>query len=405
MSGALSQQSLPPGLMQRLRSVDVRALDGLLALLLTAGALTALLSRAGTDRGTFRDDDALGIALVVLQVLPLAARRSAPLPVFALTIVAIDLHAALGFEMVQFGTFGSLVALYGVASLCDTRRAQFGALLMAVAFVGFFATSRQEFEPGGIVSTCATWAAAWCLGVYVRVRGEQAETARERVGWLEREREVLAREAVAAERSRITRELHDIVGHALNVIVLQAGGAQRVIDAKPEAARASLASIESTSRTALTEIERMLGMLGDAEDAHQGLGARPGLGHLGQLAARVNDAGLSVAVTVEGTPTDLPQSIDLSAYRIIQEALTNALKHADAGHARVTVRYLVDALDIEVVDDGRGAESGLSSTSGGRGIIGMRERAALFGGELTVGPAAGRGFRVHARLPLGGEAV
>jgi len=381
-----------------------RALDVLLAVLLAAAALATIAGRAGDDRGVFRGDDALGVALVLVQVLPLAARRAAPLAVLALTGAAIDAHAALGYEMVQFGTFGSLVALYSVASLCEPRRALAGALLMVPAFAVFFATNRQDFGPGEIVPTCSTWAAVWFLGTYVRGRGEQAQTARERVAWLERERDVLAREAVAAERSRITRELHDIVGHALNVIVLQAGGAQRAFDSSPGAARDALASIESTGRTALTDIERMLGMLGAADDAGRDLEGRPRLDRLDQLAARVTDAGLPVRVSVEGTRTDIAESVELSAYRIIQEALTNALKHSGASRAGVSVRYQPDALEIEVVDNGRGVDRS-ASTPGGRGIIGMRERAALFGGELSVGTPPGGGFRVHARLPLEGEAV
>jgi signal transduction histidine kinase len=200
----------------------------------------------------------------------------------------------------------------------------------------------------------------------------------------------------------MARELHDIVGHALNVVVLQAAGARRVFDAKPDAARDALASIESTGREALFEMERMLGVL-RAADGHGGsAGPQPGLAQLDNLAAHVSEAGIPVEIIVEGDRPEVPASVELSAYRIVQESLTNCLKHSGASHATVTVRYLPDEVEVEIVDNGRGSSGyrdGLSR--GGRGHVGIRERVALFGGDISIGPTpSASGYSVRARLPF-----
>jgi signal transduction histidine kinase len=383
-----------------MRAIDPHAVDALVALALTVAALVTVIGRINGD-DEFRNNDFLGTALVLLQTLPLAVRRVAPLGALVVINSAIGVHAAMGYEMVQAGTFGSLIALYGAASLTDSRRGIVAALIMVPAFAIFFATNRQEFGVGEIASICGTWAVGWFLGTYIRIRGEQAEAAGERADWLERDRDVRAREAVADERARIARELHDMVGHALNLIVIQAGGAQRVFESRPELARQSLASIESSGRQALSDMERMLEILRVAEGPDQVLSPQPGLRQVDSLAAHVSEAGLPVEVAVEGSPTELPSSVDLSAYRIVQEALTNSLKHAGASRAKVSIRYGPHSLELEVTDDGRGrSERGPSDEEGGRGLIGMRERVALFGGELSAGPMPEGGFRVLARLPL-----
>jgi signal transduction histidine kinase len=390
---------------RRVRSVDPHAVDALIALVLTGVALGILVGRTGDQNG-FRSNDFLGTALVLLQTLPLAVRRVSPLWVVIVIGAAVAAHAALGYEMVQAGTFSSLVAVYGVASLTDNRRGLIAAAATAAALAVFFATNRGDFGAVGIASTSGTWALAWLLGTYVRMRGEQADAAGERAASLERDQEVRAREAVANERARMARELHDIVGHALNLIVIQAGGAQRAFESKPQAARDALVSIESASREALADMERMLGVLRAADDGHADLGPQPGLKQLDSLAAQVSEAGLAVELIVEGSQLELPASVELSAYRIVQEALTNSLKHSRASHARVAVRYRADSLEIEVTDDGRGPpERGPGGNNGGRGLLGMRERVALFGGDLSVGPAPTGGYRVQARLPFKSTAI
>ncbi len=389
-------------LIQRARSVNPHAVDAVLALAFTAAALGTVAARVG-DHGAYRRDDFLGILLLLLQTLPLAVRSVAPLTAMLVSGAAISLHVGIGYQPSPVGTTAALVMLYSVASLTDMRRAIVAALVTAAAITVYFTTDRGNPGLAGAVGTYATYAASWGLGIYSRGRRQYTSLVEERASLMEREREVRAREAVADERARIARELHDMVGHALNLIVIQSGGAQRVFESRPELVRDSLASIESSGRQALTDMERMLGILRPAEEAAGALSPQPGLGQVEELAARVSEAGLPVEVKVEGTPVALPSSVDLSAYRIIQEALTNALKHAGPARASVRIRHGADNLELEITDDGQGAsgERGRDEREG-RGLIGMRERVGLFGGELTVGPRPEGGFRVHATLPLGG---
>jgi signal transduction histidine kinase len=393
-------------LFERIRGVHPYPVDALLALGFTAAALWTLAERVGGN-DAFRDDDFFGITLVLLQTLPIAVRRVAPLMALAVSVTAISLHIGIGYEGVAAGTFAALVILYSAASLADPRRGIIAALITAAGLTIYFTTDRGNPGLTQAVTTAATYAAAWGLGTYARSRREYTSVIEERASLLDREREVLAREAVADERARIARELHDIVGHALSLIVIQSGGAQRVFESKPELARESLASIESTGREALTDMERMLGMLRASGVADEPLSPQPGVSDVDDLAARVSRAGLPVEVRVEGTPVSLPPSVDLSAYRIIQEALTNTLKHAGPAHAYVNIRYERHSLDLEIVDDGPGnpAVSADDHRGGGRGLIGMKERVSLFGGELTAGLRPEGGFRVHVRLPVvGGQA-
>jgi signal transduction histidine kinase len=388
-------------LFERLRAVDPHAVDALLALAFTVAALWTVAARVGGD-DRYRSDDFLGVGLLLLQTMPLAARRVAPLVALALSVSAISLHVALGYQEVPPGTFAALVILYSAASLTDSRQGALAGVIAAAGVTVYFTTNRGDPGLAPALTTYVTYAAGWGLGTYVRGRREYTNLVEERAVLLERGREVQAREAVADERARIARELHDIVGHALNLIVIQSGGAQRAFETRPELVRDTLASIESTGRQALTDMERMLGVLRGSELAH-GLSPQPNLGHIDALAAHVSEAGLPVEVTVEGTPAAIPPSVDLSAYRIIQEALTNALKHAGPAHACVAIRYWPDTLELEITDDGRGVTSnGDDDDHAGRGLIGMRERVGMFGGELTVGPRPGGGFRVHASLPLHG---
>jgi signal transduction histidine kinase len=239
--------------------------------------------------------------------------------------------------------------------------------------------------------------------MYVRSRRAYTNVVEERARLIEREREVREREAIADERARIARELHDVVGHALNLIVIQSGGAQRVMEAKPDLARDSLASIEATGRQALADMERMLGMLRAAGDGDDGLSPQPGLADVEALAARVSEAGLPVTVRIEGEAAELPASVDLSAYRIIQEALTNALKHGDGVKAEVTVRYAPHALRVEILNTGPSILTGgrpPTPEGGGRGLLGLKQRVAVYGGDLDARRRLGGGFRVRAKLPL-----
>ncbi len=389
------------GFARMVRDVDPRVIDTAVALVLTAAALAIVIGRPDGDND-FRADDFLGTALVLMQTLPLAVRRAFPLGVLAVIDSALVAHSVLGYEVVQAGTFGSLVAVYGAASLSDNRGSMLAAAITAAGIAGFYATNRGDWGLLDVATTSATWAVAWFAGTFVRLRGEQAEAAGARVASLELEHEARAREAVADERARIARELHDIVGHALNVIVIQAAGSRRVFDSRPEVPRDALASIESTGREALFDMERMLGVLRTTEVDDPASGPQPGLAQLDGLVAHVAEAGIPVEVIVEGDRLEVPASVELSAYRIVQESLTNCLKHSRASHATVIVRYRPEDLEVEVIDSGRGSSEHQGKVNkGGRGHLGMRERVALFGGEISIGPISPPGgYRVWARLPF-----
>jgi len=235
----------------------------------------------------------------------------------------------------------------------------------------------------------------WLLGAYLRELRERARRA-------EREREERAAAAVVSERARIARELHDIVSHNVSVMVVQAEAAEEMLERdKPDRARAPVRKIEETGRAALTDMRRLLGVLREG-DARPALNPQPGIANLELLLAKVREAGLPVELEVQGTPVPLSPGVDLSAYRIVQEALTNALKYAGRARARVLVRFMPGALELEVTDDGAGADG--VGGGGGQGLVGMRERVALFGGELEAGPRLEGGYRVYARLPLGADA-
>ena len=207
-------------------------------------------------------------------------------------------------------------------------------------------------------------------------------------------------EAVRDERVRIARDLHDIVGHTLNIIVVQAAAARTVFKSKPDQALEALNAIEGTARQSLSDMERMLGILRPVEGEDVPYAPQHGLEQVETLAKQFTDAGLPVEVTMIGEPHKLPTSLDLTAYRIVQEALTNTLKHAGPARAQVTITYANGNLELNITNDGRWPEDDLKNTGGGRGLIGMKERVALFGGELDVGPGLDGGYRVHAVLPF-----
>jgi signal transduction histidine kinase len=240
---------------------------------------------------------------------------------------------------------------------------------------------------------------AWVGGFAVRERSEQVAAAEIRALMAERERDAATRIAVAEERARIARELHDIVAHAMSVMVLQVGAVRHKLPDELAEDREALDSVERAGRTALTEMRRLLGaMRNDGDEAE--LAPQPGLDGLDSLVEEVGRAGLPVRVNVDGEPFSLPRAIDLSAYRIVQEGLTNALKHSRASIAEVTVRYGSDELQLEIRDDGIGT----ATTDGlGHGLVGIRERVKIYGGEMSAGTANGGGFILSTRLPLVGE--
>jgi signal transduction histidine kinase len=257
-------------------------------------------------------------------------------------------------------------------------------------------------------STVAFWvilAAAWPLGRAFRRRQHAQDVLSDRAEILERDREQQARAAAAAERARIARELHDVVGHAVSLVVLQAVAGLGLLDKDDtRQVRTRLTTIEATARQALAEMRRLLELLDDGEDGggEEILRPTPGLGRLRELSGQLTMSGLPVELMISGDLTGLPPGLDLAAYRIIQEALTNTIRHAGPAQATVTVCRTDELLDIQVADDGQG---GTPLDHGGRGVPGMRQRARLYGGELEVGPRPDGGFVVHALLPIAGPAI
>jgi signal transduction histidine kinase len=253
-----------------------------------------------------------------------------------------------------------------------------------------------DHSPGDLFFIPLLFAICWLAGFALRARAEQVEAAEERAAQAEQAREAATRIAVAEERTRIARELHDIVAHAVSVMVLQVGAVRHGLPETLAEDGAALEDVERTGRAALTEMRRLLGaMRRDGEEPE--LAPQPGLDALDSLVEEVGRAGLPVELRVEGAPAPLPPAVDLSAYRIVQEGLTNAIKHGHASSAEVVVRYLPDELQIEVRDDGDGPSNGDGS---GYGLVGIRERVKIYGGDMTTGAATGGGFVLSTRLPL-----
>ncbi len=289
-----------------------------------------------------------------------------------------------------------MVAAFLIGSLRDERQGGIGLVILAGSAI-IIALNDPLHSFSEVVLVPATFTLAWLGGFAMRERAEQALRAEERASLAEREREGAARIAVAEERARIARELHDIVAHAVSVMVLQVGAVRhRLPDDFGDDVEA-LRNVEETGRSALGEMRRLLGAMRRDEDEAE-LAPQPGLGRLDVLLDEIRRAGLPVELHVDGEPFQLPVAIDLSAYRIVQEGLTNALKHADASAAHVDIRYAADELRIQVSDDGGGGDP----SGDGHGLVGVRERVKLYGGEMTAGTANGGGFRLTTSLPLRG---
>ncbi len=366
-----------------------------LALVFTAGGLVELLARDSVPAGFTADGPAL-IVLTVASGLSLAALWWSPLASLAAAVALLCIQAALGYEYTTAAVWTVVVASFATVAFDHWKRAVAASfVVIAGVVIVILVLPRVSWQE--IATTWVSLSVVWVVAIVIRIYRGSIERAERRAALFAADREARAREAVAEERARLARELHDSVGHALNVVVLHAGAAQRIIEKKPELAREALGSIETAGRQALGDIERMLGIL-RAPDEAAAVDVTPGMGQLEVLCEQVREAGLPVDLVVGGEPRALPASLDLTAYRIVQESLTNTLKHAGRAHATVTVRYEERALALEVLDDGRGTTP--ATAGGGRGLLGMRERVATFRGELEAGPRAEGGFGVRARLPL-----
>jgi signal transduction histidine kinase len=341
----------------------------------------------------------LTVPLMLITTASVAVRRRWPLGVG----VTVLLCSSLGGAFASYGTslaqgVSWMCGLYGLAVWTDLAQFLIGiGVLVAGNWIAFFVAGGGDPQSAGIFTWVPILAMVLARGA-VRGRQLQAEAHAARAELLEREQELRANEAVAEERARIARELHDLVAHNVSVMVVQAGVERHALGDQQSSTYAALTSIEQAGRQALAEARRLLGMLrrnGDGE----GLEPQPSIVHIDLLVEQIERAGLPVTLAVEGERAPLPAGVDLCAYRIVQESLTNALKHAGPAHAEVVLRYEPRSLDVEVRDDGRGPAAANGDGSG-HGLIGMRERVALYGGALQTGAREGGGFEVRAHLPL-----
>jgi signal transduction histidine kinase len=362
-----------------------------------AAVEVALRGDALREPGTPAWFAAGAIALVVLTLL---GRRRYP---FAAPASLWLLGAAVSFAdgRLVISTFSAFAAgmasAFLLGSLPSARQARLG---LVVVIGGVLVLVLNSDDRGQILSVPILFTIAWCAGLALGQRSARAEAAEQRAAYAEREREASARVAVAEERARIARELHDVVAHAVSVMVLQVGAVRHGLPETLREDRDALTAVERAGRTALAEMRQLLGAMREAGEEVQ-MAPQPGLDRLPGLLGEVRRAGLPVRLHVEGEPVALPRAIELSAYRIVQEALTNALKHSRAGQADVVLGYAPHELRIEVRDDGIGD----ATTDGlGHGLVGVGERVKIHGGEMTTGVAPGGGFVLRTQLPLNGQA-
>lgn len=363
-----------------------------------AGLAEGLLNEAVSEERA-----ALSVIGVLLGVPVLFARRW-PVAAFVGELIVLSPLVAVYSDQLEelvVAFVALMVAVWIAGTMAEWRWAVAG-LIVGLAFLNA-ANLQLDAGAGDAIGNSIVCAGVWTASFLLSRRREQARELAERAERLERERETEARAAAAEERARIAREMHDVVAHSLSVMVVQAEAAEAMLDTDPERARRPLGAVQETGRSALTELRRMLGVLREIADEGPALAPQPGLAGLDALVEHVRDAGLAVTLRVEGEPRPLPPGVDLSAYRIVQEGLTNALKHAGPARAEVVVRYRPREVELSVTDDGRGTDP--AGNGGGHGLVGMRERVALYGGRLSAGPrpAPERGFAMTAALPIDAE--
>jgi signal transduction histidine kinase len=372
------------------------------ALIFAAATLAAVEVGFRLGEDPLHGSNWLLVPFAFLFVAPLLARRRFPFAAPATVFLLGAAMALVNGSVVTYavGDFlGAIAASFMLGVLFDRTLSLAG---LAVCYGAVAVVTHEDPNQGAadFFWTSLIFTIAWLAGLALGSKLREADVTRERAERAESERERIAAEAVAEERARIARELHDVVAHSMSVMVVQASGVRRLLHEDQEREREALLVVERTGREALTEMRRMLGVLrASGEDAT--LTPQPGLEHLDRLIEQVRRAGLDVDVEVTGEPVTLPTGLGLSAYRILQESLTNALKHGDRTGAHVRLRYLPDELELEVLD-GTGTVSG--DRNGGHGLVGMRERVAVYGGQIEAGPRDEGGYRVRARLPLSGTA-
>ena len=399
--------------LERLRSLNPLAVDRVLAAIFAVvGVVTAFGQAIRDDEGMiregYREPGALLIVTVLVTCAPIAFRRRSPLVALVISSLGIFVHILANWPEGSL-PFAVLLLTYTVGAWCPLRQAIAGLAVVATVIVVLGLSGAPGLDAVGVFGVIAEFAAGWAIGVAMRNRRAATEArVREADKRAEAERQSAAR-VLAEERLRIAQELHDVVAHSMSVIAVQAGVGAHVLDERPEQARAALEAISVTSRGTLTEMRRLLGVLRDSDGARSHAPA-PGLADLPRLVDDVRAVGVPATLHVEGTADSVHAGIELSAYRVVQEALTNVLKHAGKPtRVDVTVRHRQGLLAVEVTDDGRGlaarsrngGAAGAPEEGSGHGLVGMRERVELWGGELSVGPAPGGGYRVTALLPYG----
>ncbi len=372
-------------------------LDAIIVCLAAAAALTIV-----THTGSTGTDD-VGVVLptvaVVVMTLALTLRRRAPFAIPAGTWLSSATLSIVDGSLIAGQAPLSIVGMIAAVLLGDLRDHRQARTGLAVVVVSAATVAYQDptHTAGDLFFIPGLFAAGWLVGFTLHSRTEQAEAAEERAARAEWQRRNEGRVAVAEERARIARELHDVVAHAVSVMVLQVGALRHRLPVEDWTSRETLRNVEEAGRDALTEMRRLLDAMrreGDPLD----LAPQPGLGGIAALLATVRAAGLDTDLHVHGEAVDLPPGLALSAYRITQEGLTNVIKHAHTHHAEVHLRYSTDSLELEVRDDGVGPTT---TDSLGHGLVGIRERVTLYGGSMTAGPTETGGFALRARLPLG----
>ena len=391
--------------LERLRSFDPLKVDIALAVLVFLVGVTTVFAQE-IEEGIV-EPTALAAVTALVVSAPVAIRRRAPL--LALTVSSLGILAHIVADWPEGFLPGTMMLLtYTVAAWDTPRRAAIGLSVIWTTLIVLGFSDTPGLDTIGVAGNIAIFTVWWTIGIALRARRQTLEARlREAEERANVERQSAAR-VPAEERLRIAQELHDVVAHSMSVIAVQAGVGAHVLTERPEQARAALEAISATSRGTLTEMRRLLGVLRDDEGQRSDAPA-PGLDDLPHLVEDVRRAGVPVSLTVMGTDecpvrgTDAcaHAGVELSAYRVVQEALTNVIKHAGSpSRVDVAIRHVPGGLEIEVADDGRGAAA-LGSAAGGHGLLGMRERVELWGGDLSAGPAEGGGYRVRAHLPYG----
>ena len=370
---------------------DALVLGGLVWWLVDAAVY---MNRPGGEDGPLWFD----VLAILAFTTPFIARRRFPVASLVVPAVAIGVASFIDVQLIKhpFIAFAFGLTICFRFGMRPWRLQSLAGLGFLIGIAALVELNTPEGKAGDFVWDAITFTVAWIVGFAVGEKYREVDEAKERAAIAEWEREERALRAVADERTRIARELHDVVGHSVSVMTVQASAVRRRLDQDQERVSEALQVVEQTGREALAEMRRMVGVLRHAEEA-PALAPQPSLGEIERLVRHARDRGLPVEVSIEGDPVELPTGLDLTAYRLVQEGLTNAIKHAGAQQAEVVIRYENGHVELTVSDDGRGGGDGGGK---GYGLVGMRERVHVYGGELEAGPRPEGGFRLRARLPV-----